>query len=143
MENAPQCVATRDADRETLRVAGPIPFRIVALRRVAFGSKVAEFALETPIGVVDCDLFTPEGREPFVQARSVRDKFTGQWRRTIALDRAFAARVLDALRARGSEAKEKHAQRKPQGVDPSEVLLESEQRFDDALSGLGAAGDAT
>jgi hypothetical protein len=89
------------------------------------------------------DLFTPEGREPFVQARSVRDKFTGQWRRTIALDRAFAARILDALRARGSEVKEKHAQRKPQGVKPSEGLLESEPRFDDALSGLGGEEGAT
>jgi hypothetical protein len=112
MKNAPLELAARDADKLALRAAVPVPFRIIAFQSVAFGSKVGEFSIETPVGVVDCDLFSPEGREEFVQARSVRDKFTGQRRRTIALDRAFAARVLDALRAKGSESKEKQGQRK-------------------------------
>jgi hypothetical protein len=95
----PPGLAAGDASTGQLREAANAPFTIASIRRVAFGSKTAEFAIIISLGVIDADLFTPEGREPFVQPRSVRDKFTGQWRRTIALDRAFAARVLDALRA--------------------------------------------
>jgi hypothetical protein len=141
-KDAPQGVAARDADTEMLRAAAPVPFRITALHRVAYGSKIAEFSIETPLGVIEADLFIPEGREPFVQARSVRDKFTGQWRRTVALDRTFAARVLDALRARATATKERRVEQRSQCVEPSKVLLESECRFDNALSELDAADGA-
>lgn len=135
-ENEPLGTA-RDTDTaEGLRAAAPLPFCILTLQRVAFGSKTAEFAIETPIGIVDCDLFTPQGREPFIAARGVRCKYSGVWKRTIALDRAFAARVLDALRAQASTAKEKRAQRKPRSVEPSETLVASERRFDDAFADL-------
>lgn len=140
-ENAPLGTA-RDADDETLRVTASVPFRIVALQRVAYGSKVADFSIETPIGVVEADLFTPQGREPFVQARSVRDKFTGQWRRTIALDCAFAARVLDAVRAPAQPTKVRRADPSPKAREPSATLLESERRFEDAFAALRKDGGA-
>ncbi len=111
------------------------------MRRVSYGSKAAEISIETPLGVVECDLFAPTDRGPFVQARSVRDKFTGQWRRTVALDRSFAARVLAALREPPSTPNQRHARKELQGVEQSAVLLESEQRFDAALAALDD-GDA-
>jgi hypothetical protein len=135
-ENEPLGTA-RDADTEAaLRVAAPVPFRIVALRHVTFGSKTAEFSVETPLGVIEADLFTPQGREPFVAARSVRDRYCGEWRRTVALDRAFAARILDALRAQPLQPKEKRVAREPHRPEPSAALLKSEQRFDDASADL-------
>ncbi len=130
--------AAADADERALSAAAVLPFRVITLQRIAYGSKTAEFSIETPIGVIQADLFTPEGREPLVSARSVRDKFTGQWRRTIALDRTFAARVLDALRGPATAADKKSAGQKPQAVEPSEVLLESERRFDAAFEELDA-----
>lgn len=142
-KDAPQDVAARDADEQALRAGASVPFNILGIRRVAYGSKVAEFSVETPIGVVEADLFAPENRKPFIQARSVRDKFSGQWRRTIALDHAFAARVLDALRAQASTAKEKRAEREPQSVEPSETLIASERRFDDAFADLEGEDGAT
>ena len=125
--------------KQPFRVAPLVPFRIIALRRVAFGSKTAEFAIETPIGVVDCDLFTPQGREPFVTPRSIRDKFTGGWRRTVTLDRTLAARVLDALHTQPPQPKEKHAERQPQRDEPNAALVEGEQRFDDAFADIDGA----
>lgn len=136
MKNRRVEAAAVDANDKHLALTGAFPFRIVALRRVSYGSKTAEFSLETPIGVVEADLFTPEGREAFVQARSVRCKYSGDWKRTVALDRAFATRVLDALRAQVSTAKEKRDEHKPQSVVPSGTLLESEQRFDAASAAL-------
>ena len=141
MKNAPLELAARDTDEQALRAAEPVPFRIIAFQRVAFGSKVGEFSIQTPIGVVDCDLFTPEGREPFVQARSVRDKFTGQWRRTVALDRGFAARVLAALREPPPTPNHRLARKESQGVELSAALLESERRFDAAFAALDHGED--
>ena len=136
MKKNPPELAAGDARTEALRLAPPIPFRITALSRVSYGSKCAELCVETPIGVVELDVFRPEGREAFVQARSVRDKFTGQWRRTIALDRAFAERVLDALRERNAAAKQKPPPQNSRPGEPSEVLLRSERRFDSAFAEL-------
>ena len=130
--NAPLGTA-RDADTAMLRAAEPVPFSIVALQRVAYGSKTAEFSIETPIGVIEADLFTPPERAPFVQARSVRDKVTGQWRRTVAFDRDFAARVLEALTAQRLRSKKQHLKDEPGGVVSSAILLEAERRFDAAL----------
>lgn len=131
-----------DATANPLRSGEPAPFRVIAFRPVAYGSKVAEFSIETPIGVIEADLFAPEGREAFVQARSVRDKYTGQWRRTIALDRAFAARVLDALQTQATPAKARREQ-EPKSVAPSEALLETEQGLDAAFAEIGATEDAS
>ena len=95
-ENAPPATAVRDAERREFRATEPVPFRIIAFQRVTFGSKIGEFSIETPIGVVDCDFFIPERREPFVQARSVRDKLTGtgaaQSRSIAPSPRAFSTR---------------------------------------------------
>ncbi len=132
MKENPPGLAAGDASTGQLREAANVPFTIAAVRRVAFGAKAAEFAIITSLGVIYADLFMPEGRAPFVQARSVRDKFTGQWRRTVALDRTFAARVLDALRERPSP-NVRRTQQERQVVEPSAVLLESEQRFDAAF----------
>ncbi len=139
MKNPPRATAG-DADKETIRIVAPVPFRIVAFQRVAFGSKVGELSIETPIGIVDGDLFTPEGCEPFVQARSVRDKFTGRWRRTIALDSAFAACVLDALRGQASKAPERRAKRNQHDIEPSEMRLKSECGIGDAFAGINLGG---
>jgi hypothetical protein len=141
-ENAPLRTA-RDADTETLRAAAPVPFRITALQRVKYGSKTAEFSVETPVGVFEADLFTPQGREPFVQARSVRDKFSGQWRRTVAFDRNFAARILDALRTEAPKPQESCAEVKLHSAEPSKTLPESERRFDLAFETLDAGTGAT
>jgi hypothetical protein len=100
IENEPLGTA-RNADAENLLSGTSVPFIITNLQRVSYGTKRAEFSIETPIGVIEADLFTPERREPFVQGRSVRDKFTGKWRRTMVLDREFSARVLEALRLDG------------------------------------------
>lgn len=125
-----------DTQRQTLRAADAIAFRIVAFNRVRYGSKTAEFSIETPFGIVEADLFEPQGRDPFVQARSVRDKFTGQWRRTVALDRTFAARVLAALHEPSSTSIHRPARKESQGVEPRVALLESERRFDAAFVAL-------
>lgn len=132
MRNEPLGQAARDSSTEDLRGAAPYAFRIISFQRVAYGSKVGEFSIETLVGVIECDVFEPPGREPFVQARSVRDKFTGQWRRTVALDRDFAARVLDALRARSAETKRERAE----GRGASETLLASENRLNRAIDAL-------
>lgn len=139
-ENAPLTKAMRDAEQQKLRVAASIPFHIIAFQGVAYGSKTAEFSIETPIGVVEADLFAPEGRDPFVQARSVRDKFTGRWRRTVALDRTFAARVLEVLRAQAPSVEANHVERKPQRIEPSETLFESERRFDATFGDIDDGG---
>lgn len=133
MKDEPLGQGARDAYNATLREAATLPFRIIALQRVAFGSKVAEFSIATPLGTIDVDLFTPSGRQPFVQARSACDKFTGQWCRTVALDRAFADRLLDALRARSSEAKRNRQERAAVPVEPSKAPLSSERCFEAAL----------
>lgn len=133
MKNPPVMTAG-DTSTETLRGTAPAPFRIVAFRRVAYGSKSAEFSIETPLGTIEADLFTPSGRDPFVQARSVRDKFTGQWRRTVALDRTFAARVLNAL---GEPANGRRTKPQARPAAPSKTLLQSEARFEHALGELG------
>ena len=100
MKNAPRDIAARDADSQTLRPAAREPsFDIVDLRRVAFGSKTAQFAIATAIGAIDADLFEPPEREAFVQPRSIRAKYDGKWHRTARFDREFAERVRDAVLA--------------------------------------------
>ncbi|HEX3456964.1 MAG TPA: hypothetical protein VHR97_03330 [Candidatus Baltobacteraceae bacterium] len=142
MKNPPLRTAG-DASTESLRAAGSFPFRIVSMRRVDYGSKQGEFTIETPIGLIEADLFKPEDCEPFAQTRSVRDKYSGQWRRTVTLDRAFAARILAALRGQAPNAEAKRGERKTQGMEPSATLLESERCFDAASAELdGGKGAA-
>jgi hypothetical protein len=135
--------AAGDAEQQKLRATALVPFAIIGLHRVAYGSKAAEFSIETPIALIEADLFEPEGREAFIQPRSVRCKYSGEWKRTTRLDRAFAGRVLDALRAQASTAREKRAEREPQSVEPSETLIASERRFDDAFADLEGEDGAT
>jgi len=136
MKNAPLVVAARDADDAHLRVEPSVPFRISELHDVAYGSKVAEFRIVTPLGTIDADLFRPSGREPFVQSRSIRDKFTGQWRRTVTLDARFAARVLDALQTPAQTARNEQPAPTAIAPHPSSVLLQSERRFEKAFAEL-------
>ncbi len=142
-KDAPQVDAARDAVRDSFRALASFPFRIVTLQRVAYGSKTAEFLVETPLGVFEADLFAPEGREPFVQTRSVRDKYTGQWRRTVTLDRAFAVRVLAALCVEAPNAEAKGGEPRTQSIEPSETLLKSEREFDAAFTEFDGQDGAT
>ncbi|MGA9019106.1 MAG: hypothetical protein WB438_09270 [Candidatus Cybelea sp.] len=135
--------AAGDASTETLRADERLPFTILNLQPVRYGAKVLEFEIATEIGVIQLDLFEPPGREPFIQTRSIRSKYDGEWKRTMSLDREFAKRVLSALRAQALSAKEKRAQRAPQGVEPSETLLESERRFNSVFAALDGGDDTT
>lgn len=135
-ENEPLGGAARDASAKAVLLATSVPFKIIDLRRVAFRSKVAEFSIDTPIGRIEVDLFTPVGREAFVQTRSVRDKFTGQWRRTTILNREFAARVLAAVQG---VPEPPVATRRAETAELSAPLLESEQRFEAELNQLHGA----
>ncbi|HEY6326560.1 MAG TPA: hypothetical protein VIW73_08650 [Candidatus Cybelea sp.] len=70
-----------------------------------------------------------------MQPRSVRDKFTGEWRRTTTLSREFAALVRDRLLP-----SETAPVATPPTATPSigsEKLLESERRFDAELERIG------
>ena len=50
-------------------------------------------------GWLNIELFCPEGREPFVAAESIRNKFTGAWCKSARFDGAFAASLLEAVLA--------------------------------------------
>lgn len=73
-------------------------YRITEFRRVAHGSKVAEFAIEIAgLGEFDLDVFAPPAKPAFVMPRSFRDKFTGAFRRVFRLDADLLAELLEAI----------------------------------------------
>ena len=122
-----------------------LPFRIENLQSVSYGSKTAEFLLRTELGGIECDLFRPEQRAPFVCGRSIRNKFDGQWKRTVSFDKAFAQRVLaEVLRATGEalEPPPQPAAKPCIPVNPSEApscndwANQQEARFDEAFTSL-------
>ena len=125
--------AAGDASTETLRADERLPFTILNLQPVRYGAKVLEFEIATQIGVIQLDLFEPPGREPFIQTRSIRSKYDGEWKRTARLTPEFSSRVLDALRAHLSEAKRKREEEATTQAAPSQALLASEARFDRPL----------
>ena len=133
MKSAPAENGARAATLNRLRDAADCPFRITNIQLVSYAGKVGEFSIETPLGVINADLFAPVGREPLVTRRSIRDDYTGRWRRTFVFDRAFAARVLDVLRERVSTLeKQKPAAHQECPAKPaahSGVLLDREHRF--------------
>ncbi len=137
MRNPPRATAG-DADVGPIRATAPVTFSIRNRRTVSYGSKLLEFELVTPLGVLECDLFAPAGRSAFIAARSVRCKYSGAWKRTIEFDRTFAARILEALGSRTPEAKHERAQRFTPA--PSETLLTSEARFERAFGELDENG---
>lgn len=98
MKNAARSGGGVDADDTDLRVVMPTAFRLANITRVSYGSKSAEFVVEIDgVGTLFVDLFTPDGREPFVAPRSIRSKFSGAWGRTFKLDAALAAAILNAF----------------------------------------------
>jgi hypothetical protein len=82
-----------------------IPIKVRDLRRVAFGSKRAEFIVELDAVTLEADLFILDNGDRFVAPASVRDRYSGQWRRTAKFDDAFAADVLEVVLMRlGADA---------------------------------------
>jgi hypothetical protein len=126
-----------DATSNEVRLVDAVPFKITAFQRVSYGSKSGEFDVVTSVGVIECDLFEPQGRAAFIQARSVRNKYDGSWKRTVRLAPDFARRVLEALDAQSAEAPKPEPERKG-----NQVLLASEAAFDRALDEFGEAGAA-
>ncbi len=101
MTNAPPIEgAARGADDGDLLVKNAPAFRIKNLRAVSYGSKVYEFAAELDgVGVLNLDIFEPDGRSRFVAPRSIRSKFSGSYERTFRLDAALAVEILAAVEA--------------------------------------------
>jgi hypothetical protein len=94
--------AAGDADDGTVSTATPfpLPYRIATLKLVSFGSKAVEARVEIDgFGSIEVDVFRPEGRPAFAVPASVRDKFSGAWRRTFRLADDFAAELLRAIEA--------------------------------------------
>lgn len=52
------------------------------------------------LGEFDLDVFAPPAKPVFVMPRSIRDKFTGAFRRVFRLDADFLAELLEAIVAR-------------------------------------------
>lgn len=105
MKNAQSMSPTaRDADetlvRPTSESACGIPFQVQDVRTVSYGSKCAEFRLLLDGVEIECDLFAPPHSPQFIVPSSVRDKYTGGWRRTARLDDLLAAEVLAVVIAR-------------------------------------------
>lgn len=95
MKNEPQMGAARSADGKSVRDGESTPFQIRDVKVVSYGAKSLEFTIVVPvIGEIEADLFTPDGRAPFVVPRSIRDKHTGGWQRTVRFDNDFALNVL-------------------------------------------------
>lgn len=131
--------AAGDASTETLRADERLPFTFRNLQPVRYGAKALEFEIATEIGVIQLDLFEPPGRQPFIQSRSIRSKYDGEWKRTVRLTPEFLSRVLDALSAHLSEPKRSRGpERATAPAGPSETLLASGARFDRALGVLNA-----
>jgi len=69
-------------------------------RRVEFGSKKGQFVVELDALTIEADFFVLDNGDRFVAPSSVRDRYSGQWRRTAKFDDAFAADVLEVILAR-------------------------------------------
>lgn len=76
-----------------------IAYRIVRKETVTYGSVTLIFSVETPLGVIDCQLAEPEGKPRFVATRCVVDKYGGDRRRTMRLDPRFAEELLARITA--------------------------------------------
>lgn len=105
MKNGPHGAGGRSADDGTVRAAEsrpPIPFRLVRVEPCEYGSKRALASISIDdLGELELDYFRPaNGREPFVTARSVRDKYTGTWVRSVKLDPGFADALCAAIEER-------------------------------------------
>ncbi len=101
MKTPPGKGAAFDADGTTIRVVAPPAFRIARFNRVSYGSKAAEIVVEIDgLGTLNVDLFVADGKPPFVMPASVRDRYTGDWKRTFRLDDALAAELLAAVEQR-------------------------------------------
>jgi len=110
MKRATLAEEARDAGMD-LRPTAPapcLPFRFEKLERCDFKSKQAKFSIVIEgFGSVDGELFIPPDRPAFVQAASVRCKFTGQWCRTVRFEDDFREELLEAVLARlGAEKAE-------------------------------------
>lgn len=104
MKNArPGRGAARDADSSVPPAhenSSGVPFRVREIRRVDYGSKKAEFVLELDALELEAALFVLDNGDKFVAPASVRDRYSGQWKRTAKFDEVFAADVLEAVLAR-------------------------------------------
>lgn len=76
-------------------------YRVVCFSRVEYGSKCAEFTVEVAgVGAFELDAFAPSSKPVFVQPRSIRDKYTGGFRRTFTLDADLLYEILGDVVAR-------------------------------------------
>lgn len=107
MQNDQLVQAGRGADLHTGYAAPALPFRILDFRRCAFGSKVAEFRIEIEgLGLINAELFIPQGRRPFACGASIRSKYNGAYQRTIRFEDEFADDVCSAAMAHFRSADE-------------------------------------
>jgi len=101
MKNAPHGDAGRGAEYNDSGAALPVPFQLIALERVEYGSKRATGKIEVlGLGSIEFDYFQPPSRAAFVASRSVRSKYGGQFERTVAFEAEFSAAVLEAVQSR-------------------------------------------
>lgn len=103
MKNAPPGRgAARDADASLLLAtenSSGIAFRVRDIECVDYGSKRATFIVELDALTIESDLFVLKDGTQFVTPASVRDRYSGVWRRVAKFDDAFAADVLDVVLA--------------------------------------------
>ncbi|MGH7685071.1 MAG: hypothetical protein ACREMT_12055, partial [Vulcanimicrobiaceae bacterium] len=86
-----------------------IPFRIRKIQRCDFKSKRATLIVDTEAVSISADLFEPEEGESFVAPASIRDSYTGKWRRNARFTDNFAKDILERLRAQLERASEANA----------------------------------
>ena len=101
MKTHRQGVAVRSADNdivlpENLRSC-PTDFRISSVQQVSYGAKRATFIVRLAGLNVEADLFMPEGRESFVVPASVREKYTGEWKRLARFGPEFSRALLEEV----------------------------------------------
>jgi hypothetical protein len=101
MKNAPHDGAGRGAESKVSGAVPPVPFLIIGLEQVEYGSKRATATIEiVGLGTIDVDYFRPPGRAAFVAGKSVRSKYGGQFERTAAFEPEFASELLIAIESR-------------------------------------------
>ncbi len=100
MKNAPHVGAGRGAgDIDSASAVAPLPFHLLTIERVDFGSKQATGSIEISgfATLIEFDYFEPAGKPSFVAAKSVRSKYGGAYERTVTFAPEFAAALLAAV----------------------------------------------
>jgi hypothetical protein len=87
--------------REATSNACPLPFTIVELEAVSYGSKRAIGKIEIAgLGIIDVEYFSAPGKPPFAETLSIRNRYTGRYERVVDLDETFAEELRDAIECR-------------------------------------------